>query len=926
MKKIGILIFIGSCIIAFLFWLNRPGFCCERLTCESVEEPIGIDARSPHFGWNFWARQRNQKQTAFELIVSDNLDDIKQKRGNLWNTGIVRSSQNIQLKYSGEPLQSFQRYYWRVRAFDKKGDPSPWSDIAQFETAILDSADWTALWVGDGGRVPESDSAFYGEERAPLFKKEFETGKKIESARLYITGVGYYEAYINGNRVGDRWLDPGWTSYREQVLYSTYDVTSLLHKGANAIGIMAGNGWYNPLPLHMWCSSGRNLRLYLDCGRPTVKAQLRICYTDGSLLCIKTDRSWITAPGPIVRNSIYLGEHFDARLEQPGWACPDYKLNGAKPVTVVSGPAGGLTAQMQPPIRVIEVLKPVAVTEPAPQVYLFDMGRNFAGVARIKVTGPSGAHVTLRYGEDIFPDGSLNVMTSVAGQMKGCFNGEGAPKVAWQEDSYILRGDKEGEAWNPRFTFHGFRYVEVSGWPGTPGLNDIEGLVLSSDVSDAGFFHSSNEMFNTLNDNARRSFRSNLFSVQSDCPAREKFAYGGDMFCTTEAFIYNYDMANLYRKIADDHRLAQRPQGGIPETAPYVGIADNGPGDGSGPLGFQLGYTFLIDRLYEFYGDRRTMEEHYPALKKQADFLIAQAKDHLYDGGLSDHESLDTRSYGLTESLFYYKHIELMTKYARILNRNDDAHYYAELVSQIRDRIVTTYYHPESGRFAGATQTDQLFGLWHRLLPENEEERALSVLDSAFINRKGHLSTGIFGTKMMFDVLRLRDLNSRMYDVVNKRDYPGWGYMIEKGATSLWETWAYSDNVYSQNHPMFGSVSEWFFRSLLGINPLLPGFEKILIKPQPAGDLTRADGRYRSVRGDIESHWQIKDGFMHLDVTIPVNTVAEVWLPALGKSSVTESGKLITTYQEIKLLKEVPGYMVYSVGSGTYHFKAEYYH
>lgn len=904
--------------------MQESDFRCERLFCEYVENPLGIDEAVPRFGWNLSARKRNQKQTAYELIVSDNESDIKEDRGNIWNTGRVVSSQNIQIEYEGKPLRSFTRYYWRVRAYDLEGKASDWSDIAWFETAMLDSADWQAKWIGDGSRTPEKDEDFYRKDRAPLFKKEFQVEKRVKQARLYITGLGYYEAYINGIRVGDHCLDPGWTTYSKRVLYATYDVSEFIRKGENAIGVMCGNGWYNLLPMYMWCSPNRNLRLYLDCGRPIVKAQLRVDYADGSSSLICSDSSWSVAPGPIVRNNVYLGEQYDARLEQTGWSEPGMDLNEAKTVEVVSGPTGRLSAQMQPPIRVIEEVKPVAVTEPKPGIYLVDMGKNFAGVVRARVKGKAGDSISFRYGEDIYPDGNLNGMTAVAGQMKGGYAGEGAPTIAWQEDRYILKGDPAGEIWSPRFTFHGFRYVEVTGWPGKLSPDAVTGLVLSADVPNVGEFRSSNEMFNTLQDNIRRSFRSNLFSVQSDCPAREKYGYGGDMFCTTEAFMYNYDMANFYTKVVEDHRDAQRPLGGITETAPFVGIADAGPGDGSGPLGFQLGYTYLVDRLYEFYGDIRIVREHYDALKKQADYLISCATEHLYNGGLSDHESLDARPFGLTESLFYYQHIKLMVKYAGLLNRPEDSSYYSAVARQVKRKVTETYYSPGTGIFDNATQTAQLFGLWHGLLSGEEEKRALAVLDSTFEVRDGHLSTGIFATKMMCDVLRLHDMNERMYQIADQREFPGWGYMVESGATSLWETWAYSDNVYSQNHPMFGSVGEWFYRSLSGINPVSPGFTKIMIKPQPSGNMTSATGRYRSIQGMIVCDWKITDGSIRMDVAIPVNTEAEVWVPASSSSSVRESGKPITAYPEIKLINEVPGYVVYAVGSGRYAFEAEY--
>lgn len=921
MKKILLSLFIIVMILV-ISCSPKASISVNQQTCEYKENPLGIDISYPRFSWTLTSTKRNQLQTAYEIIVSDNLKDMKADKGNIWCSGIVKSDQNALIPFAGNPLQSFTRYYWKVRVYDAQDQASSWSETAWFETAMMNDNDWKAKWISDGSVTPDNDADFYKDDPAPLFRRTFNITKKIDNARLYITGLGYYEPYLNGEKIGEQMLDPGWTTYSEQVLYATYDVSNKLKRGDNTIGIMAGNGWYNLLPFHMWCSPIRNLRQYLDCGRPTVKAQLRITYQDGSIEEIYTDQNWETAPGPIIRNNIYLGEVYDARLEQPGWTLADIELKNSKKATETEGPKGKLTAQMIPQIKPIEIIKPIKINEIEPGVYLFDMGVNFAGVIRLKVNGPAGIKISLRYGEDIYPDGTLNGMTAVAGQMKGCYAGEGAPHIAWQEDHYILKGDPKGEIWNPRFTFHGFRYVEVKGWPGAPTLSDIEGLHLSSDVENAGNFTCSNEMFNTLQDNIRRTFRSNMFSVQSDCPAREKFAYGGDILCTAEAFLFNYDMAHFYRKTVDDHRHAQRPLGGITETAPYLGIEDHGPGDGSGPLGFQLGYTFIINKLYEFYGDKRIIEENYAALKKQADFLIIHTDNHLYYSGLSDHESLDEKPFGLTESLFYYNHIQLMAKYAKLMQQQEDAAYYQEIMQQIREQVLDSYYDPETGVFANGTQTAQIFGLTYDLLPNNDKTKAFSTLEKAFDIRNNHLSTGIFGTKMMFDLLRKHDMNDQMYRIANQRDFPGWGYMIEKGATSLWETWAYSDNVYSQNHPMFGSISEWFYRSLLGINPDEPGFKKIIIKPQPAGDLTFAKGSYLSVQGLIGVEWKISDEKLTLSVEVPVNTTAQIFIPS-SSGKVTESGKEINN-DEIPNQKEENGYVSLSIGSGKYQFETHY--
>jgi alpha-L-rhamnosidase len=552
---------------------------------------------------------------------------------------------------------------------------------------------------------------------------------------------------------------------------------------------------------------------------------------------------------------------------------------------------------------------------------MVDMGQNFAGVARIKLQAPRGTKINLRYGEDTLAHGRLNFYTTVAGQIKEIWRlngGPGAPKTAWQEDGYITSG-KGKETWSPRFTFHGFRYVEITGWPGKPSLNDIEGLRMNSDVGLNGTFACSNDMFTKLNDVIRWTFQSNIFSVQSDCPGREKMGYGGDMVATAPAFIYNYDMTNFYRKTVTDFVNDQQPDGGITEIAPYTGIADRGYGGASGPLGWQLAFPFLQKQLYDFYGDKRTIEQNYSAFKKQMDFLQSKAINGLFHWDISDHEALDPRPEAFTAAVFYYHHAVLATEFASILGIRADSVKYSRLSKNIKNAIVNKYLVPETGRFDNATQSAQIFALWHQLSPE--KEKSFRVLLDEFARHKNHVSTGIFSTQMLFDVLRLEDQNELAYTIANQRDYPGWGYMLAHGATTLWETWKYPDNAPSQNHPMFGSISEWFYRSLLGINPASPAFEKILIKPQPAGDLTWAKGSYTSVRGVIESDWKKSNDQFELKVSIPANTSAEIWIKSKENGRIVESGKALDAAFQLKYIQ---GYAVVNIGSGSYHFVSEY--
>jgi alpha-L-rhamnosidase len=885
------------------------------LACEYRTNPLGIDSPGPRLSWKFTASEKNQTQSAYEIIVSDSDAGAGNSEGNVWSSGKVKSSQNVNIAYEGKSLKSFTRYYWRVRVYDDKDEASVWSGDAWFETAMLDEKDWVAKWIGDGSRNPERDEEYFRNDRMPLFRKEFTAAKNISAARLYISGVGYYEAYVNGTKVSDHMLDPGWTTYKKQVLYAVHDVTALLRKGRNVAGIMLGNGWWNPLPIKLF---GRwDLRNYQQTGRPCLKAELRITYSDQSAEVIPTDASWMTAPGPVVRNNVYLGEHYDARLEQDGWSMPGINKNIWRTAVEVSGPSGKLSAQMQPAIRITKVVTPLRITQPRPDTFLIDMGQNFAGVVRIKVKGPAGRKITLRYGEAVLQDGTLNYHTTVMTQIRkgGIKAVPGAPETAWQEDGYTLKG-KGMEVWSPRFTFHGFRYVEVTGWPGRPALSDFEGLRLSADLQEAGTFSCSNDMFNKLNEVIRWTFLSNVFSVQSDCPGREKMGYGADMVVSANAFMYNFDMSNFYGKAVQDFANEQLTDGGITEIAPHTGIADRGYGGDSGPLGWQLGFPFLQDQLYEVYGDRRIIAKNYEGIRRQIDFLQSKAVDGLFHWDIGDHEALDPKAEAFSASSFYYHHALLAAKFAGILGKKEDSVKYARLSGTVKRAIVQKYLIPTTGRFDNGTQAAQIFALWYDLSPE--KEKTMEVLMNEFARHKGHVSTGIFATKMMFDVLRENDRNDVAYSAASAEGFPGWMHMLDNGATTLWETWEYPEKYPSQNHPMFGSVSEWFFRSLLGINPAAPGFKKIVLKPQPAGDLTWAKGTYQSVHGEIASDWKINGGQLSWNISIPPNTTAVVYVPTTNPQTVNADGKPLQNF------KHENGYAVTELGSGNYSFVSDY--
>ncbi len=897
----------------------------SQLKTDYRSTPLGFDNAVPEFSWIMQSSEKGIAQSAYEILVSDNLIKLEKGQGNSWKSGKIMSNATFGITYAGKPLQSFTRYFWKVRITDQNGKIAAWSAPTWFETSMMKASDWTAKWISDQRTLPTSDADFYKETPNPLLRKAFVLKKEVKSARLYIAGLGYSIAYLNGERVGNNMLDMPWTQYAKQIIYSTFDVTSLLKKGENAMGVMLGNGWYNPMPIKLFTEF--NLRNVLTVGKPCMKAQLRITYTNGKTETIITGQSWKAGDGPILTNSIYLGEKYDARLEQNGWNISGFNDQKWQDAKLEDGPKGQLIAQYIPPVRATKILKPVKITEPKPGVYLFDFGQNFAGVPRLKIKAPSGTTVTMRGGEDIHPDGTLNYYTVIAGMLKEMWNlngGPGCPKDPINTNTYICKGAGE-EIFTPEFTFSSFRYVEVTGLPQKPDLDILEGIRMNADLQETGSFECSNQMFNKIQEVAKWTFMSNVFSIQSDCPAREKLGYGADVVTTAESFSYNYDMSSFYRKVVQDFANDVRPNGGMPGVAPNVGINSESMGGDTGSPGWQLAFPYGMKVLHDFYGDISTVKKNYEMLKKQIDFMHSVTPNHIVEKCIADHASLDKKPIALSATAFYYHHVLILIEFGKLLNKSNDVAKYQILANDIKAAFVARFLKVGTGVFDNGTQAAQLIALNYHLVPENERSAAVDRLMLEIFNKhKGHLSTGIFATKFMFDFFRTENRNDVAYTVANQREFPGWGNMLANGATTFYENWTYPDLVDSQNHPMFGSISEWFYRSLLGINATAPGFTKFEIKPQPTGDLTYAKGYYDAIVGRIVSDWKVEGTKFQLKVSVPANTTALIYVPALPKLQVLEGGQKAENAVGLKFVEFKNGYSVYQAVSGNYSFDSKY--
>lgn len=737
-----------------------------------------------------------------------------------------------------------------------------------------------AQWIQDGRRLPESDSLFYLDDPAPVFRKEFSPGKTIQKATLYITAAGYYTATLNAVPVGQNVLDPAWTDFSKRIYYSEYDVTSLIQTGNNCLGVSLGNGFYNPLPLQKW--GHRNLRTDLTVGKPTFIAKLSITYQNGKTEEIVTDESWKYNYGPIVKNDVYLGVVYDARREIKDWNLPGFDDRSWSFAEPGMNPGGQLQKAFFPPVQVTQEITPVKISSPEAGIFIADMGVNFTGTYKIKLSGEKGDTVVFRFGERVYDDGTLNPMTTVTGQIKRKgIGGPGSPDIAWQTDSYIFKG--EGEEWfSPEFTYHTYRYMEISGLKNQPEPEDITGLFFHSNVADLNSFTCSSDLLNSIQDAVERTFLANLISVQSDCPAREKFAYGGDLNATCESFIYNYDMQAFYRKTIYDWVDAMNDSTFV-DTAPYTGIAYCG-------ISWESAFLLTQYYLYLYYNDTEIVKEHYDLNKKWMDKAARLHPEGMVESGLSDHESLEPVPVKLTGTCHYLQCARIMKTFASLMGDKTNEAKYEKLADNLKTKIRAEFWDkPVLGKINRQTLFATL--LYHEIVPKEEIDAARdSLIKAVQKGPSGHFNTGIFGTKYILEALSEYHSPEMVFDIVNSRNYPGWGFMIDRGATTIWETWKESDNTYSNCHPMFGSVTEWYYRWLGGIrpDPQYPGFKEFILAPSTPGGLDFVHCNYHSPYGEIVSNWQKEsEGSILYEMKIPAGSTAKVMLPKDASQSVS---------------------------------------
>lgn len=734
-----------------------------------------------------------------------------------------------------------------------------------------------ASWLGGEKEIAFSDSTLYNDHPAPLFRKDFQIQKGLVSARLSITAAGYYIISINGKRLENNILDPAWTNFSKRVYYSNYDITSLIGKGTNVIGVILGNGFYNSLPLRMFGKF--NFREILPTGQPQFIAKMRFNYSDGSSKEIVSDTSWKTSPSPILKNNVYLGELYDSRKEIAGWDLPGFDDTRWKKAEMKAGPGGETQPAFFPGVTISRRINPVKISGTSKGT-IMDLGVNLTGVYRIHMTGDAGDTVTFRFGERLYDNGLLNPMTTVAGQIKRKGSGgPGAPDIAWQTDRYIFGAKKEVD-YQPNFTFHTFRYIEVKGLKYIPEKKDVEAIEFHTNVENQNHFNCSSDLINKIQKACIQTFLNNLISVQSDCPAREKLGYGGDLNATSEAFINNFNMQSFYRKTIYDWVDAMQDSVFV-DTAPFVGIKYCG-------ISWESAFLTTQDKLLQYYGDTAIINELY---KYDLDWMDKVKRLHpaeIIDKGLSDHEAIVKVPVQLIGSTHYLECARIMKRFAKIKQDESAFSRFDTLEKSLTRKLLDLYwYNPIKEPINRQTVFASL--IYYQLIPAKELPAAADSLLKAVRNSPaGHFTTGIFGTKYILEALSMTGHADEVFKIVESTEFPGWGHMIDRGATTLWESWKESDNTYSNCHPMFGSVSEWYYRWIAGIRPSMefPGFRRFILAPNFLAGLNFANAVYNTPYGDIKIDWKRKaDENIELKVEVPIGTTAQ-FLPA-GKAQKT---------------------------------------
>lgn len=850
----------------------------EWLRTEWLENPIGLDTRTPRFTWVIASAAPFEQATA-TVHVASSPELLEKNKADIWTSEIA--AQKSTTVYNGPELASYQRYFWSVTVKDRKGRRYS-SPVASFEMAKLSRKDWKANWINDG---------FDKELRKPpLLRKGFKIeNKKISNARAYVSGVGYYQLFINGKKVGDHVLDPGYTQFDKRVLYSTYDVTKMLSAGDNAVAAILGNGWYNIQSMAVWRFEKAPWR-----DRPKLLCEVRIEYEDGSVQTLLSDASWRTASGAYIFNSLYSGEVYDARLEEPGWMLPGFDDSKTwKNAVVASAPSEHIEAQCMPPIRAVREITPIGSKDFSGNIRVYDLGENFAGVCRIRLSGEPGTKVTMKHGELVFPNGRLN-QDNIAIYFQREKNNMPLyldPNETIQTDTYYLNGAGT-EEYTPSFTYHGFRYVEIES-DRPVRIESLKGLFLHTDVKPVGDFSCSDETLNWIVKATRQSYLSNLYSIPTDCPQREKNGWTADAYIALDMALLNYDGITVYEKWMRDFADNQRPNGDISSIIPTWGW---GFDNWISPV-WDAAMFIVPATLYKYYGDRSVIAQMWPVCEKYLEYIKTKETNEMLEFGAGDWVYYKTKTNNTyTSTAFYYLDNILMARFAEILGK--DAAPYVTKAAKLRKLINDKFFDPQTSLYAGGTQTAQAVALALELVPKGSEQKVADKLVDMIRSNGHNLDFGMLGSKYVPAMLAKYGYAEDAYRmIVNPRE-PSWGYWKSLGLTALPETWVMDKDFKdaSLNHVFLGDVSAWMVNTITGIRyeELKNGSCNIVIQPHYLEKLNWAKAAYRSPRGIVRSSWKREGRKIRLKVTVPPNVSATVHIGNKVKSISGEHEFLVT--------------------------------
>lgn len=897
----------------------------SEISCTGLENPVGT-GMIPDFSWMLTGSHRGQFQSAYQIIVGTDSELLRNNAGIMWDSGKLISQESAWIPYQGSQLETGKAYYWRIRVWDEEGKASHWSKAGKFVTGLFTQKDWSnARWIGYED-IPDSlllVSGVHGDgdnlgnialkrTTIPYFRKDFLIEKRIKDAYVFVSGLGQYELYINGEKIGDRFLSPGWTDYRKTCLYNSFNVTENLKRGNNTIGTLVGNGFYN--------INRERYRKFVDAyGAPKMILKLEINYYDGSKKIIVSDESWKTISSPVTYTSIYGGEDYDARMEQDGWNEPGFKDGSWKNALLVKEPAGLLRPETDWPVKVSDIINSKKIYHIKDNVFVYDFNQNTSGIIKIKITGKKGQEVRFTPGELLDKDSLVTQQAS------------GGPYYY----KYTLKGESE-EIWMPKFTYYGFRYVQVDGAVPVLSLNpadlpvikDIQFLHIQNSSPETGSFKCSDNKLNSIYGLIKWSIKSNLVSVATDCPHREKLGWLEQTHLMGNSIKFLYNIHNLYNKIIDDMIDAQLENGLVPDIAPeyvpFVGGFRDSPERGSACI-------ILPWDMYQWYGDKKSITKAYPMMQKYLKYLLSVSDNYIINNGLGDWYDLGPKSPGesqltpksLTATSIFFYDARLMSAMARISGTKDDEIYYGNLAESIRKAFNAKFFDSVSKVYSTGSQTSYAMPLYFGMVDNNYRKDVMKNLVKSINDNGKALTSGDIGYRYLLRTLEDAGQSQLIYNMISRTDTPGYLYQISKGATSLTESWAALKSV-SNNHMMLGHLMEWFYSGLGGIrmSPASPSYERVIIYPELVGNVTWAETTYKTIHGDISCNWKIVKNNIIMNIKVPVNCTAVVSIPQTNPNFIFENENLIKLVNKVKIIEVSETRTLCEISSGEYNFRA----